>query len=367
MKKLRILLFTVVVSAGVALTYYFFEFAVQHSTEAVWNTWLQTDSNRLLVLPICILITTIFFGLQHFLDPKSEKNKVEGLGSDHLPKSNLVNFSKVLVIGFFSLLAGASLGPEAILIPASMILSGIVAKKVFKGDKPTKQLLGVVALVALFTAFFSSLLAGVVGLLFATKLAKLKLNADIVILSAVSSVVTLLTLRIFVAPTYFSFPSFSHHLSLYVVFLLLALVASGYGVTYLIYYIDKAYEVVYIGIRSKHWLVKAFVAGSVLSLLYILGGPLVEFTGNQNLDSLAQQSSSIGIAGLVWLLAIKVAAISWSRVSGYRGGMIFPSVFAVAVAVAIGQLVYSDLSFHYGLIAGLAGLFLANTKLKVLF
>ena len=96
-----------------ALIYFYFEAAVHQGIELVWTDWLNTETRRWLVVPLCVVMSLIFFGVQHYLDPNSEKKESHGLGA--MPGPTPANFAKVLFIGFLSLVAGASLGPEAIL------------------------------------------------------------------------------------------------------------------------------------------------------------------------------------------------------------------------------------------------------------
>jgi H+/Cl- antiporter ClcA len=93
---------------------------------------------------------------------------------------------------------------------------------------------------------------------------------------------------------------------------------------------------------------------------------LVEFTGNKSIMPMLQQASSLGLSGLVWIVVVKVAAISWSKAVGYRGGMIFPIIFIAAVLVAIVQLYVPGFNFIYGLIAAIIGALVANRRTHVL-
>src|SRR5690606_24780546 len=128
-QRLLLLISTVTTAVAVAVTYHYFESAVHYSTNLVWNTWLKTGANRIIVVPLCLGLSLVFFGVQHFLDRKSEKQVSDGLGE--APDATLLNFAKVISIGFFSLLAGASLGPEAILVPACLVIGAYIGKKLF--------------------------------------------------------------------------------------------------------------------------------------------------------------------------------------------------------------------------------------------
>src|SRR5680860_1167223 len=114
MKKLTLLLSVAVIAIGVAITYHYFEASVSYSITYIWETLFNTDNRRLTVIPLGVFLGLVYFAVQHYLDPKSEQSDSEGLGNT--PKPTVANFVKILLIGFLSLIAGASLGPEAILV-----------------------------------------------------------------------------------------------------------------------------------------------------------------------------------------------------------------------------------------------------------
>src|SRR5690606_31307674 len=99
-----------------------------------------------------------------------EKQTTKGLGSE--PKPTFSNLAKVLGIGFLSLFAGASLGPEAVLVPASTITGAMVGLTFISNNKASVKTLGIAGFSALFAAFFSSMFAGLLGLLLALKESK---------------------------------------------------------------------------------------------------------------------------------------------------------------------------------------------------
>lgn len=365
MKKLQLLLATIIVSIGVAITYHYFEAAVHHSITYIWDTVLNTQTHRWLVVPTCFVITLLFFGVQHWLDPASEKQQSEGLGE--MPKPTLTNFAKVLFIGFLSLVAGASLGPEAILVPASMVVGGYIGTKLFKKDGQMVKLLAMVGFIALFAAFFNSFIAGMLGLLLVTKQVKLKLNPGLIILAALASVATVLMLKVLDSSAYVEMPHYTWHTSPKTMLTLAVLILAGGLVTGAIKGLRLTIEKLEVVIKKYPWWVKGIVASLGLSALYLLGGSLVMFTGNESIVPMLEQAPSLGLVGLAWILAIKLAAISWSKTMGYRGGLIFPTVFVASVCVAFSQVIVHDVNFVYGLIAVMAGVLVVNGKLKVLF
>lgn len=119
-------------------------------------------------------------------------------------------------------------------------------------------------------------------------------------------------------------------------------------------------------IADEPWWMRGALAGFGLSIIYLLGGSLIEFTGNESIKPFIAQSASLGVLGVLWIIATKIMAISWSKTMGYRGGMIFPSVFVASGLVILATMAVSDLNFIYGLIFAMAGIMVGNSKTRVL-
>lgn len=364
MKKLRTLLAIIVVSVLVSLVYFYFESAAHHAINLIWNDWLNTGANRLLVIPVCLVLSLVFFGLQHHFDPKSEQQESHGLGS--APKPTFSNFAKVLGIGFFSLIAGASLGPEAILVPASLLVGAIAGSRWFKNDVQIINMLSMVGFIALFAAFFDSFIAGILGLVLVAKEVKVKLSPALIAIASAASLITVYTLGVLGSDAYVSTPKHVWAFSLESLLAVLGLGAAGYGATYMLSNTHSAFKKLHDKVVKNAWWQRAVIAASGLSLLYLLGGPLIQFTGNESIVPMVKQSAELGSSGLLALFLMKILAISWSKALGYRGGLIFPCVFAASTLVMIAHVWAPGLSFIVGLVAVLVGMFAADRKAKIL-
>ncbi len=365
MKNLKILAATVFVGIGVAITYFYFEYAVRHSTEYVWHDLFNTDSRRLLVLPLSIALTLLYFGAQHIFDPKSEKQESHGLGS--APPPSVVNFIKIIGIGFLSLLAGASLGPEAILVPACILLGQYAGKNFLGNSKPAINLLGAAGFIALLAAFFNSFAVGVLSLLLIKKQMGAKLTPLLIAVGIVASGSTAIVLGRLKNSAYVALPHYDWSIDMSTIFILAALGFAGCAMTYGLSTIHdiSAAAVSRLTGRGQWWL-RGLVAAAGLSALYLLGGSLVQFTGNDSIGPMLKQSASLGFWGLAWIFIMKLFAISWSKASGYRGGLVFPTVFAASVIIAIAKLYVHDINLIYALIVVMGGAVIADSRLKIL-
>ena len=362
--QLKILVLIALTGVTVAVTYFYFEYAVRHATVYVWDDLFKTQDTRWVLVPLCLVLTLVYFGAQHLFDAASEKTESHGLGS--APAPTVVNFIKVLSIGFLSLLAGASLGPEAILVPACMLLGSYVGIKLFKNDKPTASLFGMAGFIALFAAFFNSFVIGLLALALVKKQYKIKITPRLLVVAAVASASTIVTLKVLNGSAYVGLPSESGSLTLVNGLVLAGIGLAGFCTTYFLNVAHKAWLPMARFFKARQWWLRALVAGAGLSAIYLAGGPLVQFTGNESIAPMFKQSAELGLLGLVWILIIKVVAITWSKANGYRGGLIFPTVFVASVLVAIAGLYTTDLNIMFGVVIAIVGALVADSKVKFL-
>ncbi|HEX5013645.1 MAG TPA: ion channel protein [Candidatus Limnocylindrales bacterium] len=107
----------------------------------------------------------------------------------------------------------------------------------------------------------------------------------------------------------------------------------------------------------------ALVAGGfVLGVLGAIGGEISLFKGLEQMRELTETATDYTPAGLAFLAVIKLIAVLVASGSGFRGGRIFPSVFA---GVAIGLFVYAlfpQVPEAVALSASLIGILVAVTR-----
>jgi len=365
-KQLKLLLGCIIVGIVVALTYYLFESAVRHSIDFLWDTVFDSENKRLLVVPLSIVVGLLFFGLQHWLDRKSENTESHGLAADGI-KPSLRMIAIILILGYFSLLAGASLGPEAVLVPACMVIGLYLGTKLIKQDEKAPKAMAAAAIMALMAAFFHSFIVGVLAIFLVKKEAKIEITLPLVVIAVLASASSFLTLN-FIDPShrYFTFPDFSWKVAAVDFLVGIVLVAAGYLATFSLKYVHHYIKMFRTMTKQIVWWRVALIAGSGLSILYLLGGTLVQFTGNESIGPMLARASTLGILGLVWIVIVKIIVIGWSKAMGYRGGLIFPMIFVASTLVAISQLLVKDVNFGVGLLFALAGILTAEKKAKIL-
>lgn len=360
MRYLKPIVLAVAIGIGVALTYLIFERAVHHSTMYVWTELFNSNVVRWLVVPLSLGLGLAYFGVQHWLDPKSEGHEAHGLGG--VSQTSLRNFAKILFIGYFSLIAGASLGPEAVLVPACVVLGGYFGRRVGKGA----SMYGALGFVALMASFFNSFSIGVLSLLLVKKQLKLPLSKQLVVLGVIASGGATVVLHLLEGGGYLHLPRASWHVNLAMVIVLTVLFAGGYTLAFALKYLHEGVDRLGRVVSRHTWWVHALVASSGLAALYLIGGPLIQFTGNESIRPVLDQASDLGLFSLLIVLVSKLSAMAWSRALGYRGGLIFPVVFASSVLVAIATLYVSELNVLYALFVTVAGCMVADRRADIL-
>ncbi len=88
--------------------------------------------------------------------------------------------------------------------------------------------------------------------------------------------------------------------------------------------------------RLRHPLLILTAGGVLLGVLGAIGGEITMFKGLEQMQQLAQDYTTRSAGDLASITAIKIAALLIAATSGFRGGRIFPAVFA---ALAFGLLV----------------------------
>ena len=104
------------------------------------------------------------------------------------------------------------------------------------------------------------------------------------------------------------------------------------------------------------WWVAAAVFGTVLGVLYLIGGQSVQFSGSEGSKLLLSGELHYSTWALAGIALVKLLATSWSLAAGYRGGLVFPSVFAgiaVSLFVAAADPNLSGSGVLLGSVAGL--------------
>lgn len=355
-----------IIGALNAVIFKLFELAVNDGTDYVWHTLFKSDIHRWLVVPLAIVSSVGLSLLYRLLHKKRvtepHLNPLDSEGETTPVK--VTSLAHVAAIGIASLIAGASLGPEASLVMLSTGLAVWLTQK----TKLTQagQLLTLSSVGALLVAFCGSPIPVLMPLLLLQQKKRLTPRAALAVVLAGAAAFGTLWLMDHSTAGYGSIPA-RPHASMFDVLLALGVgvCASVLGwllkrVVLILAQFTKRLD------NSLHWAASGTIFGLVLGALYFVAGEPIQFSGSQGSVLLLHHAPAYGLWALLGLIAAKLLATAWSLASGYQGGMVFPSIFiGVAVALIAGNL--SGSTNPCVLVGSVAGIFGALTGPAVAF
>ncbi|WP_245858935.1 ion channel protein [Luteimicrobium subarcticum] len=114
--------------------------------------------------------------------------------------------------------------------------------------------------------------------------------------------------------------------------------------------------------RLRNPVVLLTVAGVVLGLLGVLGGPITLFKGLDELKELPGELPSTTAAGFVAMAGVKLVALLVASTAGFRGGRIFPAVF-IGAALGFGvHALWTEVPLTLAVTAAVVGIVVAATR-----
>jgi H+/Cl- antiporter ClcA len=332
-------LIALVIGAANGLVFLGFEWAVKHGTDWIWNDLVGSDDVRWRVIPLAIVLSVAFSVVVRFAgEARWVQPHLDPLGaaqeSEDAPAPTLQGLAAILAIGLASLLAGASLGPEAPLVAFAAGLGGWIAARAAPG--PAGRLFVLASAGALLVAFFGSLFSLLIPLaLIIQRTRRVPLPAVLVVVLAGLAAWGMLWLIHGNDQGFGGIPDATVHARDYAAAFVLGLAAVGIGLLLRHFVVRLAEWTVRFDRRAAWWLAAA-VFGGVLGVLYLIGGETVQFSGGEGSTMLIARADEYSAWALAGIALMKLLATSWSLACGYRGGLVFPSVFAgVAVSLCV--------------------------------
>lgn len=361
--RARLPLVALVVGAVNGLVFLGFEWVVHHGIDWIWNDVAATDEYRWRVVPLAIALSLVLsLVLRATGTPRWTEPHTDPLAASDpdAPTPTVGTLGTILLVGAASLLAGAALGPEASLIA---VATGLGAWAASRAEAVSEvQILVLCSVGALLVAFFGSLVPVVIPLLVLRKQGAALTRASVlsVALAGAAAYGTLWAIQ-GNDDGWGSIPEFAINGHDYLAALLLGAVAAGVGALlhWLIHPLGAITKRIDAG---APWVVAATIFGAGIGLLYLIGGPTVQFSGSEGSVMLLSGEHQYSSWALVGLAVIKIAVAGWSVTSGYRGGLIFPAIFSgVALGIAANGA-FPDLAGPGILLGVVAGLFVEMTS-----
>lgn len=311
--------------------------AYEWLNDKIWNNNFVKDNQW--IFPIGVLFFSLLVGLaQKYLRAPNVINggAFESMQGEGAEKTDYTTFPGALLSSFFSLLSGASVGPEgplAFLIQditawineklkvaeesrvgvslaaLASAYNGIIGSPLFTGVLATEFQVGGKELGIAFLAW--NLLAGVIGYFFFTLL-KLPVFAKYIPFTPIS------TLKL--------------EYALYAVLLGLA----GALITLLIAASFQLFGRI-MGRFGERVVLRALAAGVVIAIVGFFF-PEVRFAGETQIFPMINNPASFGVWLLLLFALLKILLLGLSFKSGYLGGPTFPTLFSctmVAMALSL--------------------------------
>lgn len=225
-----------------------------------------------------------------------------------------------------SLVAGASLGPEAALVTLASAIGGLVATRLALADPPARVLAGAGT-------------AGVLGAIFGTPLAGAMLMLELLTLSGallyavlipglVAAVVGIEVFEELLGEPFLAYqlPPVGDIRARDLGYA--ALIGIGGAIAGRLFMATLRTTHRRVDRHTlRHPILLAAAGGLVVGLLGLGGDHLTLFSGESSLQALIDDRADLGVAALVYVLVAKLAATVASMTTGFRGGQIFPVMF----------------------------------------
>jgi H+/Cl- antiporter ClcA len=362
----RLLPASIPLGAVNAVLFLGFEWLVNHGTDWLWNDVVNSDDVRWRVVPLALALSIAFsailrgLGQPRWMAPHVDPlGPAEASGAEPPPPPTVSALATILLVGAAGLVAGASLGPEA---PLVGLATGLGAWAAARGDLgPGGRVLILGSAGALLVAFFGSVIPIAIPLLILYQRTR-RLQAGAVLAIALSGLSAWGMLWLVRGDDhgYGGIASATVHARDYAAAVILGVVAVSLGVIlhWFIHRLAKVTERIHD--RAPWWLAAA-IFGTVLGVLYLVGGQTVQFSGREGSTMLLSGEVHYSAVALTGVALVKLMSTSWSITAGYRGGLVFPSVFAgVAMSLVAAEAV-PDIAGPGVLLGSIAGLLVEMT------
>ncbi len=281
-----------------------------------------------------------------------------GVGIGSVPTSHAVG---MVLVSLVSLVAGASLGPEAALLAVAMAVGGILARRTSRADLET--LFGMSGVGSLLSGLLGSPLAPATMTLEITKRTGHNLYVFLVPI-LVASAVGLLTFEAILdgplltleLPAYGGV-AFAH------VAEALAIGAAGALAGLLVIAVFRVVGRAFRPVEST--VAKATLGGLAIGLIALVAGEETLFSGEHELEVLLADPEAYGFGALLLIFAGKILAFSVSLECGFRGGRIFPVLFIGATLGFAATSVFESIPLAVSVGCGMAGAAVALMRLPI--
>jgi H+/Cl- antiporter ClcA len=281
-----------------------------------------------------------------------------GIGIESVPPSHAAG---MVLVSLVSLVAGASLGPEAALLAVAIAVGGIVAERARRAD--LVQVFGMSGVGSLLAGLLGSPLAPAVMTIEVTR--RIGHNLYVFLVPVlVASVVGLLTFEAILDGPLLALelPAYG---SVDVADVGVALAVGAVGALAGLLTIG-VFRVVGGALRTVgNTVVKATIGGLAIGLVALAAGEETLFSGEHELEVLLGEPEAYGLGALLLLLVGKMLAFAVSLECGFRGGRIFPVLFIGAIVGFAATAIFESIPLAVSVACGMTGAAVAIIRLPI--
>jgi H+/Cl- antiporter ClcA len=272
------------------------------------------------------------------------------------------NAPGIVITGFVSLVAGASLGPEAPLADACGGMGTLIADRLKLDEQETRSMgySGVSGMIAaLVTSPFGGAILGLESAQGSTsgKQTYFWVLFPSLLASAVATVVFVLLSGSFFE-TLYQFPAYTPQLVDLLYAVPLGLIGGVAGLLFMLSLkrLQRLFQPM-----KQHVVLRGVVGGLAMGIIGALL-PLTLFSGEEGTSDLITHAAEIGVVMLIVLALFKLFATALLLATGWKGGYIFPIMFAsVALGLAV-NLLFPAIPVAATVAATMAGALVAALK-----
>lgn len=361
---IKLLAFVALLGAGSALITFVFMALVHQGTALIWEqaaALLGVDP-RLFTIVLCTIGGLLVGLLVKLFGDHSGIFAEVMLEFGKTGRFDYRNAPGIVITAFVSLIAGGSLGPEAPLADACGGMGTLVADKLRLDEQETRTM-GYSGVSGMLAAFITSPFGGaILGMESAQggpggKQAYFWVLFPSLLSSAVATVVFVLLSGHFFE-TLYKFPAYTPHLVDLFYAVPLGLLGGAVGLLFMLSL--KRLQQLFVPMK-QHVVLRGLIGGLCLG---VIGAflPLVLFSGEEGTVDLITHAAEIGVVMLIVLGLLKLLTSSLLLATGWKGGYIFPIMFAgVALGMAV-NLIFPAIPVAVTVAATMAGAIVAALK-----
>jgi len=282
-----------------------------------------------------------------------------GIGMEQVPASHAAG---MVLVSLVSLVAGASLGPEAALLAVALAVGTVLADRLKRAE--LAKVFGMSGVGSLLSGLFGSPLAPTVLTLEVTQVTGHNLYVFLMPVLVASAVGLLTFDAILSGPLLeIDLPSYTG-VELAHVFEALAVAAVAAAVGMLLIAALRAVQRLLRPVAGRTVL-KATLGGIGIGVIALVAGEETLFSGEHELEVLLSDPEAYGAGTLILILAGKILALALSLETGFRGGRIFPVLFIGATVGFIASDLFERVPLAVAVACGMAGAAVAIMRLPV--